>query len=79
LNAVDRATRIVQIENDSFDGAQMPSTQRAILNVGALQSLLDLLKHQGHRVIGPTSRDQAIIYDEISTISDLPSGWTGVK
>jgi len=41
-----------------------------------LQRLLDCLKDQGYQVIGPTIDQGAIIYDEISTINQLPQGWT---
>jgi sulfhydrogenase subunit beta (sulfur reductase) len=54
----------------------MHSTQQAILSLDALQALLDHLKDRGYRLLGPRIRDQAIIYDEIGTIGDLPSGWT---
>jgi sulfhydrogenase subunit beta (sulfur reductase) len=38
--------------------------------------LLDVLKTRGYQVIGPTVRDGAIVYDELSSASDLPVGWT---
>jgi len=41
-----------------------------------LQNLLDRLSADGYRVIGPTLREQAIVYDEVSRIEDLPRGWT---
>jgi ferredoxin len=40
-----------------------------------LQALLDALRRRGYRVVGPTLRDQAIVYDEIGTVGDLPRGW----
>jgi sulfhydrogenase subunit beta (sulfur reductase) len=54
----------------------MPSTHQAILSVDALQALLDALKARGYRVVGPTLQDQAITYDDIDAIGDLPRGWT---
>jgi len=36
---------------------------------------IDLLRERGYRVIGPTIRDGAIIYDEIQHAEDLPAGW----
>jgi NAD(P)H-flavin reductase len=40
-----------------------------------LQVLIDELRNDGRRVIGPTVADGAIVYDEIRTVSDLPEGW----
>lgn len=40
------------------------------------QLLLDALINRGHRIVGPTIRDAAIVYDEIHAASDLPEGWT---
>jgi NAD(P)H-flavin reductase/Fe-S-cluster-containing hydrogenase component 2 len=40
-----------------------------------LQDLLDLLREDGRRLIGPTVADGAIVYDEISTVAELPTGW----
>lgn len=54
----------------------MGSTQRTILSVDGLQRLIDILKHNGHRVVGPTIRDQAIVYDDINSLADLPRSWT---
>ena len=31
---------------------------------------------RGYTVVGPTVRDQAIVYDEIGSSADLPIGWT---
>ncbi len=41
-----------------------------------LDRLLDLLKADGRRVVGPTVSGGAIVYDEIHRAADLPSGWT---
>ncbi|MEZ6132468.1 MAG: 4Fe-4S dicluster domain-containing protein [Planctomycetaceae bacterium] len=41
-----------------------------------LQSLLDVLIADGRTVIGPTIRQQAIVYEEITSVDDLPRGWT---
>ena len=39
-------------------------------------SLLNELIKSGFLVIGPTIRDQAIVYDEVNSLADLPKGWT---
>lgn len=41
-----------------------------------LQHLIDALAKQGYRVIGPTLRDKTIVYDSISSVDELPIGWT---
>ncbi len=54
---------------------ESPRTTARIARV-ALQALIDVLIARGHTVIGPTVRDGAIIYDQISTTAELPAGWT---
>jgi len=41
-----------------------------------LDQLLTAITRRGFRLIGPTVRDGAIIYDDISSSADLPAGWT---
>ncbi|MBO0739491.1 MAG: sulfite reductase subunit A, partial [Alphaproteobacteria bacterium] len=53
----------------------MPSTDYVILTVEGLQQLFDGLKRRRYRVLGPTVRDQAIVYDDITSVEDLPRGW----
>ena len=50
--------------------------EKQILTTEGLQALLDGLAARGYRVIGPTLRDRAIVYDDIATLADLPAGWT---
>ncbi|HEY7182616.1 MAG TPA: sulfite reductase subunit A, partial [Blastocatellia bacterium] len=47
-----------------------------IVERGDLQRLIDALLEKGYRVIGPILRDGAIIYDEMTSVADLPEGWT---
>lgn len=44
--------------------------------VEQLGQLLVALAGKGYQVVGPTVRDQAIVYEELSSIDDLPVGWT---
>ncbi|MCU0483744.1 MAG: 4Fe-4S dicluster domain-containing protein, partial [Chloroflexi bacterium] len=39
-----------------------------------LQVLIDLLREDGRTVIGPTVADDAIVYDEVTSVGDLPRG-----
>jgi sulfhydrogenase subunit beta (sulfur reductase) len=49
---------------------------KQVLTPDGLQRLLDALVGRGYRVVGPTVRDRAIVYDDIATLEDLPTGWT---
>jgi len=40
-----------------------------------LDELVRALIADGHRVIGPRLRDNAIVLDDIAGVADLPSGW----
>jgi formate hydrogenlyase subunit 6/NADH:ubiquinone oxidoreductase subunit I len=50
--------------------------QAAVIDIAGLQRLMDALARRGFRVVGPTLRDQAIVYDDISKVEELPAGWT---
>ncbi len=50
--------------------------EKYILACEDFQELLDTLRDEDYQVIGPTVKDNAIIYDEISSISELPYGYT---
>jgi formate hydrogenlyase subunit 6/NADH:ubiquinone oxidoreductase subunit I len=41
-----------------------------------LQRIIAGLVHQGYRVIGPTVRDGAIVYETVTRLDELPVGWT---
>lgn len=41
-----------------------------------LQQMFDVLTGKGYQLLGPTVRDGAIVYDELTASSDLPTGWT---
>src|SRR6266699_1492119 len=47
-----------------------------VLERDNFQELLEALTKRGYRVVGPTVRDGAIVYDTLSSMADLPSGWT---
>jgi sulfhydrogenase subunit beta (sulfur reductase) len=49
---------------------------KAVLAAADLGALFDALRREGYRIVGPTVRDRAIIYDDIATPADLPQGWT---
>jgi len=53
----------------------MPGGKLAIEQDG-LQQIIGALAGRGYRVIGPTVRDGAIVYDTIVHLDELPVGWT---
>ena len=53
----------------------MKYTQSVVARDG-LAALIVGLRADGFRVLGPTRRDDAIVYDDIETVADLPAGWT---
>jgi ferredoxin len=46
------------------------------LSVEQFDRLLSLLRERGYRLVGPRLRADAIVYDDIESIEDLPRGWT---
>ena len=52
------------------------ATATAVVGVEALDDLIGALRRRGFRVLGPTVRDGAIVYDELETAAELPVGWT---
>jgi ferredoxin len=56
-------------------GKDAPPTTTVVLDRNGLDGLLAALVKKGYRVIGPTARDDAVIYDDIDSPKDLPEGW----
>ncbi|MGO9756406.1 MAG: 4Fe-4S dicluster domain-containing protein [Roseiarcus sp.] len=54
----------------------MQSDEKRVLTRADLDALIGGLAGRGYRVVGPKLRDQAIIYDDIGGVDDLPAGWT---
>jgi len=55
-----------------------PATEdaRAVVDRGALDRLIPSLESRGYQVVGPVLRDGAIVYDTLTSLNDLPAGWT---
>lgn len=47
-----------------------------VLQKNNLQQLIDVLIQKGYQVMGPAIRDNSVVYDEITAVSDMPEGWT---
>ena len=50
------------------------SKSRFVLERSGLEQLLQALKQEGYVTLGPTVREQAIVYGELHTLQDLPVG-----
>jgi ferredoxin len=48
----------------------------SVVQPDALQWIVLALRERGFRVLGPTVRDGAIVYDDVESADDLPVGWT---
>jgi ferredoxin len=47
-----------------------------VIEPEALDGLLQALAARGFRLVGPTVRDGAIVYEDLESAADLPIGWT---
>ncbi|HRY02593.1 MAG TPA: 4Fe-4S dicluster domain-containing protein [Beijerinckiaceae bacterium] len=47
-----------------------------ILSCADLNALIESLRAEGRRTIGPVARDGVIVYDDLESIDDLPAGMT---
>ena len=48
----------------------------SVLERANLDELFAALSKRGYRLVGPTVREGAIVYDELKSAADLPAGWT---
>ncbi len=49
---------------------------RLAIEQEVLEGIISGLANRGYRVVGPTVRDGAIIYEPVARLEDLPIGWT---
>ena len=47
-----------------------------LIDTSGVDALIAALRSDGYRVLGPTVRDGAIVHADISSVDDLPAGWT---
>lgn len=47
-----------------------------IISRESLEILFEAIKRRDFTLVGPTIHDSAIVYDELSSVTDLPIGWT---
>jgi sulfhydrogenase subunit beta (sulfur reductase) len=55
---------------------QLHLHDRVVVERDDLPQVLAYLSSNGYQVIGPTVREQAIVYDTLSSLDDLPIGYT---
>ncbi|MGZ4282370.1 MAG: 4Fe-4S dicluster domain-containing protein, partial [Gaiellaceae bacterium] len=54
---------------------RLPDARTSVIEPEALEGLLGALTGRGFRVVGPTVRDGAIVYEDLESAADLPIGW----
>ena len=52
------------------------ANSRVVVTRHDFPALFTALHERGYRIMGPTLRDKAIVYDEIDGTEELPAGWT---
>lgn len=57
----------------------MEASTPATLSRSDFDALFTVLEGRGYRVVGPTLRDGAIVYDALHGAADLPIGWTDTQ
>ena len=53
-----------------------PAAEPSTLERQDLDRLLDALRARGYTVMGPVVRDGAIVWEEVSSVGELPAGWS---
>jgi sulfhydrogenase subunit beta (sulfur reductase) len=49
--------------------------QAVVISLDGLAELVSALQRRGYRVVGPSVRDGAVVYDDLDSASELPIGW----
>jgi ferredoxin len=57
------------------DAVIMSADAAVIFDMSGLGRLIDVLRADGYRVVGPTVRDGAIVLAELESVEQLPAGW----
>lgn len=50
--------------------------EKLVFGRDGLQALIGALAADGFRVLGPALRDGAVVFDDVSTVDEMPSGYT---
>ena len=54
----------------------MSTSEQVVIEPGELERLIEALARRHYRVVGPTVRDGAMVYEDIESAQDLPVGWS---
>ena len=49
---------------------------QVVVDRGDIGTLFEILASDGYTILGPRVRDEAIVYDQVRGVDDLPIGWT---
>lgn len=58
---------------------QTGSPRSCFLSIDQFANLFEVLHALDYEVIGPTLEQEAIVYDRITSVDDLPRGWTDIQ
>jgi len=42
----------------------------------SMNILFDILREKGYKIVGPTIKEQVIVYEELESVDEMPIGWT---
>ncbi len=63
----------------AHEEALLTGANGTVIDLEGLHVLVSVLRGRGFRVVGPTRREGAIVYEEIASADELPIGWTEVQ
>ena len=58
---------------------ELASVSEMYLSMEGFASLFEVLREEGFQIIGPTIEQDAIVYDRIDSVSNLPKGWMDIQ
>lgn len=61
------------------DAEQTDNPRSCFLPLDQFARLFEVLHARGYEIIGPTIDQEAIVYDRLTSIDDLPRGWTDIQ
>jgi len=61
------------------DEEQTENLRSCFLPLDQFDRLFQVLHSRGYEIIGPTIDQEAIVYDRLTSIDDLPRGWTDIQ
>lgn len=61
------------------EAPQAGDRRSCFLTLDQFARLFEVLHSRGYEIIGPTIDQEAIVYDRLNSIDDLPRGWTDIQ